>query len=151
MGAAGSAAACLVEAVPAVAGERLSRADHRRLAGLVHEAETTTGLQLAVYIGPTEADPGAHAERLLHESGATAVPAVLLLVAPAARRIEVRTSAAARERVPDEAAERAIAAMAPGLAAGDLVAGISAGLAVIVDVAGDGLAGGPELPDVLDP
>ena len=134
-----------------MAGDRLSRADRRRLARLVHDAETKTGLQLAVYVGPTEADPAAHAERLLHESGAAAVPGVLVLVAPAVRRIEVRTSAAARERVPDAAAERAIAAMAPGLAAGDLVGGISAGLAVIVEAAGAGVAGGPELPDVLAP
>jgi uncharacterized membrane protein YgcG len=134
-----------------VAGDLLSRKDLRSLGRAVDEAERTTGLQLAVYVGPVEDDPGAHAERLLHESGGSAVPAVLLLVAPEVRRIEIRTSEPARTRIPDEAAERAVAAMTPLLAAGELAAGVKAGLEVIVEAAGAGVGGGPELPDVLTP
>lgn len=147
-------AAALAGAVPAVAGDLLSGRDRRRLAKLVDRAERVTGLQIAVYVGPTEEDPGAHAERILQESGGADVPAVLLLVAPESRRIEIRTAPEARLRVPDDAAQRAVAAMSPVLAEGKLVAGVAAGLEVVVAAAGpkpQGAAEGPELPDVITP
>ena len=132
----------------------LSARDRRRLARVVHRAERRTGLQIAVYVGPVEDDPGAHAERLLGEAGAAGLPAVLVLVAPEIKRIEIRTAPAARDRIPDTAAAQAVAVMAPVLADGRLVAGVSAGLDVLVAAAGPtpkGSAGGPELPDVLTP
>lgn len=137
-----------------MAGDVLSGRDRRRLAKLVDRAERVTGLQIAVYVGPSEDDPGAHAERILQESGGADLPAVLLLVAPESRRIEIRTAPVARVRVPDEAAARAVAAMGPVLAEGDLVAGVAAGLEVLVAAAGPkpkGSAEAPELPDVITP
>lgn len=137
-----------------MAGDVLSGGQRRRLGRLVHRAEKSTGLQLAVYVGPVEEDPAEHADRLLAEAGVPGLPAVLILVAPEARRIEIRTSPVAKDRVSDEAAERAVAAMRPPLADGDLVAGLAAGLAVIAAAAGKPVAGaaaGPELPDVLSP
>ncbi len=140
-----------------MAGEvkpELSGADRAAVSAVVHETEVATGLQVAVYVGPSEEDPGAHAERLLHEAGAMSSPAVLVLVAPEVRRVEVRTAPAARNRVPDAAAQRAVAAMTAGFAVGDLVGGLSAGLRVIAEVAGppptDSVAG-EELPDVFGP
>jgi uncharacterized membrane protein YgcG len=133
-----------------VAGEVLSRGDRRRLARLVRAAERTSGLQIVLYVGATEADPAAHAERLLAGAGE---PAVLVLVAPDSRRIEVRTAPAVRDRIPDAAAEDVIAAMRPGLVAGELTGAVKSGLAVLVAAAGPARPGGAavELPEVLGP
>ena len=145
-------------ATPATAGTagsakvRLAKADRKRLAQLVDRAETATGLQVVLYVGPTEDDPGAHADQLLARAGAAGPPAVLLLVALDTRRLEVRTAPDARSRIPDEAASEAVAAMTSRLAEGDLVGGVESGLAVLVRAAGPAAAGavpGPELPDVL--
>ena len=130
----------------------MARKDRVRLAALVDAAEEKTGLQLAVYVGPTERTPAEHADELV--AGLAERPAVLLLVAPDARRVELRTSPVARERIPDAAAEHAVAAMTPLLAEGALVAAVAAGLDALVAAAGPPVAGsppGPELPDVLGP
>ena len=139
---------------PGTVAAELSKADRAEVAAAVHETEVATGLQVAVYVGPSEDDPGAHAERLLVEAGAMSSPAVLVLVAPAVRRVELRTAPAARARFPDEAAERAVAAMTEGFAAGHLVEGVRAGLRIIAEVAGPppaGEAAAEELPDVFGP
>lgn len=134
-----------------MAGDPLTRRDRQKVARAVDDAERATGLQLAVYVGPVDTDPHEQAERLLQESGALAAPAVLLLVVPELRRVEIRTSPTARERVSDETAAAAIAAMTPLLAEGDLVGGVKSGLNLIAAAAGPSAEEGPELPDVLTP
>ena len=115
------------------------------------EAERTTGLQLCVYLGPTEGDPRAHAERLFVEAGLEVRPAVLLLVSPPDRRVEVLTAPAVRNRITDEDCARAVEEMSPLFASGDLAGGIETGLRHLAGVAGPGVAppGDEELPDVL--
>ncbi len=133
---------------------RLVRTDRKRLAQLVDQAETATGLQVVLYVGPTEADPGTHADHLLARAGAAGPPAVLLLVALDTRRLELRTAPGARLRFPDAAAAEAVAVLGARLSEGDLVAGVEAALAVLVRAAGPAAAGavqGLELPDVLGP
>lgn len=114
-------------------------------------AEETTGLQFCVYLGPTAEDARAEAERLFTAAGLDTRPAVLLLVSPQQRRVEVVTAPAVRERVDDGACAVAVAEMTPLFAAGDIAGGIVAGLQHLVARAGRGEAppGGKELPDVL--
>ncbi|MGI8535163.1 MAG: DUF5130 family protein [Mycobacteriales bacterium] len=134
------------------AGDGFSRRERQRIATAVDAAEEATGLQFCVYVGPTEEDPRAHAERLLAESGAVAQPAVLLLVAPAARRLEIITAPAARDRVSDEAAESAVTAMTERFARDDLVGGVVTGVRLLAAAAGPARSGevpGDGLPDVL--
>ena len=78
-------------------------------------------------------------------------PAVLLLVAPPQRKVEVVTAPAVRERIPDEAAAEAVTAMVERFRDGDLSGGLIAGIERLATAAGPGTAGpdDEELPDVL--
>ena len=141
-----------------MAGERgglkpLSVRQRRRVERAVDEAENFTGLQICVYIGAVEGeqDSRAHAEALFVHQGLHARPAVLLLVAPPQRKVEVVTAPALRERIPDEAAGDAVTAMVERFKDGDLAGGLVAGVEQLASAAGPGTAGpdDEELPDVL--
>jgi uncharacterized membrane protein YgcG len=116
----------------------------------VRDAEESTGLQMTVYLGPAEDDPRAQAERLL-AAGGSARPAVLLLVAPTAHRVEIVTAPAARDRVPDEACAHAVEVMVGYFRRGEFDAGIIAGVEELARVAGPGRRAPTDidLPDVL--
>ena len=107
--------------------KRLTRHQHRRIVRSVEDAERTTGLQFCVYLGPTGHDPRAHAEALFEKAGLHTRPAVLLLVAPEARRVELVTSPEVRERVSDQTCANAIAEMTCFFARSDIAGGIVAG------------------------
>jgi uncharacterized membrane protein YgcG len=124
----------------------------RRIARAVDVAEDETGLQLAVYVGPTSDDPRAQARAMLHELGHDLSPAVLILVAPERRHLEIVTSPVAQQRLPDRHAALVAASMAASFAVGDLVGGICTGLAMIAQYAGpppDDWLPEQELPDLL--
>ena len=127
--------------------------NRRRVADAVDVAEELTGLQFTVYVGPLagEVDPRAGAERLFLAAGLDARPAVLVLVAPARRQVEVVTSPSVRERVPDAACERAVSTMVELFRTGEIADGIVSGIRLLADAAGPGLsaADATELPDVL--
>jgi uncharacterized membrane protein YgcG len=115
----------------------------------VHAAEERTGLQICVYLGRAGENAREHAEQLFVEAGLHTRPAVLVLVAPENRRVEVVTAPEARERVPDEAAQQAVDRMTTRFAEGDLVGGIIAGVEHIADAAGPGPPSDEEVPDIL--
>lgn len=136
------------------AGERapIPSRVYRRVARAVDKAEDETGLQFCVYLGPAGEDGSrAAAERLFVETGLDSRPAVLVLVDPEHRKVEVVTAPDARTRVSDEAAAEAVARMTPKFAKGDLAGGIVAGIKQLATAAGPGEAppGAQELPDVL--
>ena len=135
-----------------VPGKPLNARQRRRIARAVRQAEAATGLQFCVYLGPTEADPRAHAHALLHDLGLAAEPAALLLVAPETRRLEIVTSPAAAQRIGDHAAGLAALAMAASFGVGDLAGGVAEGVRLLAQAAGPGdrPAGAAELPDLLD-
>ena len=119
----------------------------------MHAAEQATGLQICVYLGPTEDDARAHAERIFVDAGLHARPAVLLLVAPSERRVEIVTAAAVRDRISDQACQAAIEAMTVDFKAGDFAGGISTGVAHLATVAGPGTAPASDdgdLPDIIE-
>jgi uncharacterized membrane protein YgcG len=134
-----------------VAGEvrPLSVRQQKRVERAIDEAEEHTGLQLCVYLGPAGEDSRAHAEALFAHAGLHTRPAVLVLVAPEVRRVEILTAPEVRDRVGDEAAQRAVDRMTDRFAEGDLPGGLIAGVAEIAEAAGPGPAGGEELPDLL--
>ncbi len=138
---------------PAVAGDRKRPIRHRQRRAVdraVHAAEESTGLQFCVYLGGAEGDPREHAEALFVKAGLHERPAVLLLVAPDHRRVEIVTAPAVRDRLPDEACARAIDAMTPAFADGRYVDGLVAGLGRLAEAAGPGTAAGPtDLPNTL--
>lgn len=131
----------------------LTRRQRRAVERAVHEAEETTGLQFCVYFGPADEDTRAQAEALFVDAGLDTRPAVLVLVEPVRRRVEVVTAADARARVPDTASELAVTTMTRHFSRGDLAGGIVAGVDVLAAAAGPAAAavGAEELPDVMGP
>lgn len=134
------------------AGELLDRSDRTRLEQAVAEAEAATGLQLCVYLGPAEGDARQHAEQLMAAAtSATSRPAVMLYVAPEARRVECVVAPGFTARVTDAAAQVAVDAMLPSLADGRLAEGLEVGLRLLAGAAGPPRGDEPpeELPDIL--
>lgn len=131
-------------------GKPLTARQRRRIAAAVRRAEQWTGLQYCVYLGPTEADPLAHAQGLMDSLGLAERPAVLLLVAPEARRLEIVTSPAAAARIPDPVARLAAVSMAASFGVGDIAGGIAEGVRLLAQAAGPGERAGSDLPDLLD-
>lgn len=114
-------------------------------------AEVATGLQISVYLGAAGEDSRAHAENLFVTAGLHNRPALLMLVAPSDRKVEIVTAPAVQGRISDDDCARAIDAMLEHFRADDIVAGIEAGLFALVDAAGPCDQGDEpeELPDVL--
>jgi uncharacterized membrane protein YgcG len=108
-------------------------------------------LQLCVYLGPADGDAREHAERLFHSAQANTRPAVMLYVAPDARRVECVVAPQLADRIPDAAAQEAIDVMVPVLSAGDVAGGLAAGLRHIAAVAGPPRGDEPDeqLPDIV--
>jgi len=133
-----------------VPGKPLNRRQRAKVARAVRAAEAWAGLDFCVYLGPTEDDPLAHARSLLDGMGLATRPAVLLLVAPQARRYEIVTSEAAARRVTDRDAQLAGLAMSASFGVGDIAGGIAEGVRLLAQAAGPGERTGPDLPDLLD-
>lgn len=131
-------------------GKPLTERQRRRIARAVDQAENWTGLQFCVYLGPTETDPLDKAHALMAELGLTERPAVLILVAPEERRLEIVTSPAAARRIDDHASQLAALAMSSSFAVGDVAGGVAEGVRLLAQAAGAGEDAGIELPDVLD-
>ena len=112
------------------------------LAGIRSE----NGLDVSVLVGDLQLDDlsgfRAGAERLHAALGERASHAVLVVVAPGQRRVEVVTGDAVRRRVPDRVCALAVLSMTTAFAGGDLGSGVVDGLRQIADAAGRG----PALP-----
>jgi uncharacterized membrane protein YgcG len=144
-------AATSEEAVRAVAGSRLSKRDRRAIDDAVRDAEAKTGLQFCVYFGPADEDTRAHAESAFVEAGLHARPAVLVLVVPDRRRVEIVTAPDARERLTDDECQAALAEMTPYFARDDFVGGLVVGVNELAERTGPGTTppGTTDLPNVL--
>ncbi len=130
----------------------LTQLQRHRVARAVDEAEWYTGLQVCVLLGAQgEGDSRRRAEELFVAAGLDSRPAVLILVAPDQRRVEVVTAPELRPRVPDEAAAEAVAEMTRLLALDQPAAALVAGVRSISAAAGPGRPpeGEKELPDLL--
>ena len=78
------------------------------------------------------------AEKLHAALGDRAHSAVLIVVAPGQRRVEVVTGPGARRRVPDRVAGLAVLSMVTAFRGGDLAGGLMDGLRQIAQAAGKG-------------
>lgn len=110
-----------------------------RQSDAIRHAVTTagdeTGLKFFVYVGQISGDVRAHALRRHAALGAAAEYAVLVLVEPDARRVEIVTGDTARRRLDDRAAGLASLAMATSFAGGDLTGGIVNGVRMMAQAA----------------
>jgi uncharacterized membrane protein YgcG len=121
--------------------EGLSVSQQERIEHTVSLCRSQNGLDLSVLVGDLQvSDPAEFrtgAETLHAALGAErSHSAVLVVVAPGQRRVEVVTGPAARRRVPDRVAALAVLSMESAFAGGDLAGGIIDGVRQMADAAG---------------
>ena len=106
--------------------------DERQVAELdraVRAASSRSGLRFSVYVGRVDGDVGAHAERLL--AAVDHGDAVVLVVDPQARQLEIVTGTGAATRLDDGACGLAALSMSSAFSGGELVGGIVTGLRML--------------------
>ena len=136
------------------AGDGLTPRQQERIEQVVAGARRENGLDVSVLVGDLELDDVGQfrsaSERLHAALGSRSAAAVLLVVAPGQRRVEVVTGPEVRRRVPDRVSALAVLAMTSAFRGGDLTAGIIDAVRQIGDAAGRGAplaldVGGSEL------
>ncbi|MDP9496601.1 MAG: TPM domain-containing protein [Actinomycetota bacterium] len=114
--------------------------DQERIERDLETIRRENGLDVSVLVGDLDLQDITHfrsgAERLHAALGARADDAVLLVVAPGQRRVEVVTGSGVRRRVPDRVCGLAVLSMTSAFEGGDIVGGVSEGLRQIADAAG---------------
>lgn len=124
------------------AGSRdgLSVSQQERIEHAVSICRSENGLDVSVLVGDLNLDGTGSfrsaAETLHAALGERAHGAVLVVVAPGQRQVEVVTGPAARRRVPDRVAALAVLSMTTAFGGGDLAGGIIDGLRQMADAAG---------------
>ena len=122
-------------------GEGLAPGQQERIATAIDRARADNGLDISVLVGDLVLDEPSQfrsaAERLHAALGEErTATAVLLVVAPGQRRVEVVTGPAARRRVPDRVAALAVLSMTTAFAGGDLAGGVVDGIRQMAMAAG---------------
>lgn len=118
-------------AVPA--GEAFSAAQARSIERAIEQAHAESGLRYSVFVGDPEGDLREQGRRLLGAVGPDADAAVVVLVDPAHRQLEILTGATASRHLDDRATALGAMAMTSSFAAGDLVGGLVAGLHTLAE------------------
>ena len=125
-----------------VAGNGLSPRQQERIEQVVDSARKENGLDVSVLVGDLELDDltqfRAASERLHAALGSRTRGAVLVVVAPGQRRVEIVTGPEVRRRVPDRVSALAVLSMTSAFRGGDLTAGIVDAVRQIADAAGRG-------------
>lgn len=116
------------------AGEGFSSAQKAAIDRAIRAAETACRFEFSVYVGVVDAETNPFARRL-HASLSSPERSVLILVDPAARRLEVITGSVVRRSLSDDAVRLAVAGMQSGFAADDLVGGIKQGVSQLAEAA----------------
>ena len=121
-------------------GDGLDPRQRERIEAAVERARSENGLDLSVLLGDLELDDVSQfrpaAEKLHAALGDRSPAAVLLVVAPGQRRVEVVTGPLVRRRVPDRVSALAVLSMTSAFRGGDLVGGIVDAVRQIADAAG---------------
>jgi uncharacterized membrane protein YgcG len=117
-------------------GEAFTEGQLQEIARAVATANAETGLHFSVFVGEPEGPHRAYAERLHAALGPHARRAVLVLVAPGQRVLEIVTGEDAARRVPDRACGLAALSMRTSFVGGDLTGGIVTGLRMMSEAAG---------------
>lgn len=109
------------------AGDGFTSAQRQAIDKAIRDAETVCRYEFSVYVGPSDDDPRAFAERL---HGALVAPdrSVLIMVDPVGRMIEVVTGAEVRHELDDHEVRLAVAEMQSQFAHEDLCGGITRGI-----------------------
>ena len=115
------------------AGEPFSARQADAIGRALEQAEQASGLDFSVYVGEVEGDLRELGRRLLGALGARAERAVLVVVDPTARRLEVLTGQVAAYHLDDRATALGALSMTTSFSAGDLTGGIVDGLRTLAE------------------
>lgn len=115
-------------------GDGFSAEQRHQIDRAIRDAETVSRYEFSVYVGASEGEAGPFARRL-HASLVAPDRSVLVLVDPAARLLEIITGSVVRRDLSDDAVSLAAIAMQAAFAEGDLVGGITRGLAQLAQAA----------------
>ena len=120
--------------------EGLPLRTQQRIQDAIEGCRTENGLDVTVLVGDLELeDPSqfrAGAERLHAALGGRSQKAVLIVVAPGQRKVEIVTGPGVRRRVPDRVCALAVLSMTTAFSGGDLAGGIVDGIRQISSAAG---------------
>lgn len=98
----------------------------------IRGAEQASRFEFSVFVGRTEGESRAYAVRL-HLAAVVPDRSVLVLVDPTARTLEVVTGAEVRRTLDDRAVELAVLQMRSAFTEGDLVGGLTRGIAQLAE------------------
>jgi uncharacterized membrane protein YgcG len=111
-----------------------SSAQEAEIDRAIRAAETACRFEFSVFVGPTDGDPHAYAQRL-HASLSSPARSVLILVDPSSRVLEVITGSVVRRSLSDDSVRLAVAGMESAFSGGDLVGGIKHGVGQLAEAA----------------
>lgn len=120
----------LVELV--ATSELFSSEQRHEIDSALRAAETSSRFEFSVFVGNTEGDPRDFAERL-HASLKTPDRSIMIVVDPQQRVLQVVTGDVVRRVLPDDDVRLAVVTMRSAFADGDLVGGLTRGLAQLAD------------------
>lgn len=115
------------------AGDPLGEADRLALDRSIRLAEQSCRFEFSVYVGPVEGDDTRAWATRLHNRLVAPPRSVLVLVDPRRRVTEVVTGGDVRRHLTDAEVELAVLAMSSEFAAGNLLAGLQRGIAMLAD------------------
>lgn len=128
--------------------------DKDRVNAAVADAENVTGFEICVVVGDkNHRDPRQSAERIFRSIGLHDRPAVMIVVVPTERTLELVTAAEINPRLNDSVCDEIVRSMSQTIATSGLTDGLVVGIKAIQDRA---LAAGPverhgeDLPNVVD-
>ena len=98
-----------------------------RIRRAVRNAETMSGLTFSVFVGVSEEDSRAYAERL-HQALDDPAHSVLVMCDPGFQVLEIITGPRARRALDDVDCRLAAASMRSSFVGGDIVGGLAAGI-----------------------
>lgn len=118
-------------------GEAFTESQIAEIERAVIRATTETGIRFSVFVGePRDENTRLFAEKAHSALGDEAPDAVLILVAPGRRRLEIVTGRDVKLRLGDRTCGLAALSMASAFGGGDLVGGIVTGVRMLADAAG---------------
>jgi hypothetical protein len=117
-------------------GEAFTNDQIRDIERVVETASEQTRLSFSVCIGGADGDIRDEAERLHAAIGSGAGQAVLIVISPGDRLLEIVTGDEAARRLSDRACALAALSMTTSFAGGDLVGGIVTGVRMLAEATG---------------
>lgn len=115
------------------AGEAFSARQVAAIDRAIAQAEQSSGLDFSVYVGEVEGDLREYGRRLLGALGPAAADAVVVVIDPTGRQLEILTGRRAAFHLDDRATALGALSMTTSFAAGDLPGGIVDGLRTLAE------------------